>query len=118
MYRYERFNEKVELILENMKETLAGKGHDYTNTDPLENFKLLDSHGVSPVESALVLINIKINRLNNLLLSNKKPKYESVEDTIKDLANYAVLLQCIIDEPSGVETYGNELQELVGSVLS
>ena len=76
--------------------TLKTKGHDYTDSDALENFKLI--RGVDPAEVALIQLSIKLNRLTNLLLRNKTPKNESIDDNIKDLANYAVLLAMILIE--------------------
>ena len=39
----------------------------------------------------LVRMNDKFERLKNLVLNNKRPANEGIEDTLKDIANYAVI---------------------------
>lgn len=38
----------------------------------------------------LIRMNDKIDRLNNIYMNEKKVKFESVEDNLKDLINYAI----------------------------
>lgn len=47
--------------------------------------------GVAPTTAILVRMSDKIARLNNLQTA-EKPNYEAIEDTILDLAGYAILL--------------------------
>ena len=99
--------------LENMTSTifskciklLLSKGHDYACTeDELSNFKrigqlieLEELDAIEPCESFCVLmIYLKMDRLCNLLKSNKKPKNETLEDTVVDLINYVILLRGLI----------------------
>jgi len=44
-----------------------------------------------PINGLLVRIGDKFERLKNLFKSGEKPKYESIEDSFKDMANYAVI---------------------------
>jgi hypothetical protein len=88
------FKELVKL----MEHTLFKKGDDYANDDRLSNFK--DSGaitGMNAKQICLNLIAVKVSRLGNLFKSNN-PKNESVNDSILDLANYAVLLHMIANE--------------------
>lgn len=39
----------------------------------------------------------KVARLNNLIDNNKKPKHESIRDTLVDIANYATIAMMVID---------------------
>lgn len=47
--------------------------------------------GVAPTTAILVRMSDKISRLNNLQTA-EQPNYEAIEDTILDLAGYAILL--------------------------
>lgn len=79
--------------------TLIGKNYDYANTDALSNFKVVASNmGVNPEMVALTLINVKVTRLNNLIMESKQGKNESIEDTIMDMRNYLTLLNAIRNE--------------------
>jgi len=44
-----------------------------------------------PINGILVRIGDKFERLKNLYRHGKKPEHESVEDSFKDMANYAVI---------------------------
>ena len=44
-----------------------------------------------PINGLLVRIGDKFERLKNLFKSGSQPKYESIEDSFKDMANYAVI---------------------------
>jgi hypothetical protein len=43
------------------------------------------------VLGVLVRLNDKVERLKNLINSNKDPEYESIEDTLLDLVNYSMI---------------------------
>jgi hypothetical protein len=44
-----------------------------------------------PINGLLVRIGDKFERLKNLFKSGTAPKHESIEDSFKDMANYAVI---------------------------
>ena len=44
-----------------------------------------------PMNGLMVRIGDKFERLKNLLSSGSKPQHESIEDSFKDMANYAVI---------------------------
>ena len=44
-----------------------------------------------PMNGLMVRIGDKFERLKNLLNSGSKPQHESIEDSFKDMANYAVI---------------------------
>jgi len=105
--------EQLELISEiNEKgiELFKSKGHDYAGVDILKNFKQM--HNVlqllevdmSKVEGVhMFYILLKVQRLCNLLFSNKVAKNESVSDTLIDLRNYTDLLNCTLQEKQSLE---------------
>ena len=49
-----------------------------------------NAHG-GPINGLLVRIGDKFERLKNLFKHDTTPKYESIEDSFKDMANYAVI---------------------------
>ena len=49
-----------------------------------------NAHG-GPINGLLVRIGDKFERLKNLFGKEVKPNFESIEDSFKDLANYAVI---------------------------
>jgi Nucleotide modification associated domain 1 len=44
-----------------------------------------------PINGLMVRIGDKFERLKNLFKHNTTPRYESIEDSFKDMANYAVI---------------------------
>ena len=84
---------------EAQERVLLSKGDDYANTDRLSNFKLAGTiAGGSAQINCLNLIATKVARLGVLLNSGKQPNNESVQDSILDLANYAVLLAMVLHD--------------------
>lgn len=67
-----------------MNELYERKNHDYGDsfTDTYKKFGL-----VAP----LVRMNDKINRLNTLAVKKQQVNDEAIEDTLIDIANYAVM---------------------------
>lgn len=85
-------------FVQKQRETLLRKGNDYSSIDRLSNFKLAGSIcGLTPEQNCLSLIATKVARLG-VLLGGKVPNNESIQDSILDLANYAVLLDMIISD--------------------
>lgn len=85
--------------VDDMSKTLISKGDDYSNADRLSNFKTSAAIlGISPEMHCLALIATKVSRLGNLVSSGKKPNNESLDDNVKDLAVYSLLLRMIIEE--------------------
>ena len=82
-----------------MSDVLISKGGDYATQDKLSNFKeVAKITKLSPERVALVMIATKVSRLSNLLDREEAPNNESVRDSIKDTANYCVLLDAIVCE--------------------
>lgn len=91
--------EMFDQFTEKQKELMFRKGNDYSNEDRLSNFKLVGSIlNMSPVLFCASHIANKSVRLGNLLGSNKTPNNEAIEDTLWDIANYAQLLNMLINE--------------------
>ena len=93
-------NETAWNILDNMKAVYEAKDSDYSATGlPMGNLRKCEDAGIEAWRGCLVRIGDKISRLENFL---KEKEYlvlsEKAEDTIIDLANYAILMACLIEE--------------------
>jgi len=84
----------IETALEELGAVLKRKNSDYKVTSSeFSNFHYAaDVAGISTRDAMLTQIGIKLGRLKGLTQSGKNPEWESVEDTAKDLAGYAVIL--------------------------
>ena len=83
---YEQEIEVFKSILKQMGDVFEKKRHDYGNSteDTIRRYGMV---------SMLVRMRDKLNRLDNLLVEKLRPSVqdESVDDTLLDLANYAVI---------------------------
>ena len=88
------FNHLVENILNDCKVLLVSKSHDYAENDNrYSNFEQAGNMaGISPEQSILNLVGIKLARIKQLITTDKQAKNESIEDSIKDAINYLLLL--------------------------
>lgn len=91
----------IEDFFEEQKKILSRKGNDYAGEDLLSNFRLagmiVNQRAECPdAMNCLNLIGTKVARLGQLLSSNKNTQNESIQDSVIDLANYAVLLHLIL----------------------
>ena len=91
-------------ILRNDAITYERKAADYAPVDPWENFRTsatfagrLAGTNVSHIESCLMLIGLKISRLQTLGLFGAA-KNESVLDTVGDLRVYLAILEAMLRE--------------------
>lgn len=71
-------------ITDSIHNLFKSKRADYGSTTE----ELINLYG--PV-TMLVFLRTKLSRLDNLLMNNKTPNNESVEDNIIDIANYAII---------------------------
>ncbi|AQQ75483.1 DUF1599-containing protein [uncultured archaeal virus] len=92
-----------DLIIEICKiHELKNKG--YGIGDPLGNFKESERFGIPAWKGALVRLSDKVSRIYNLVKHLDDPEYEdavnmeSIEDTLMDLANYALLIIVLLRE--------------------
>ena len=97
----ERFKDDTALdILCNMQAVYEAKDNDYSATGrPMGNLRKCEDAGIDAWRGCLVRIGDKMSRLENFL---KEKEYlvisEKAEDTVIDLANYAILMSCLIEE--------------------
>jgi hypothetical protein len=74
------------------------KGADYgSGTDPYANVRASQEFGIAPWIGALVRLNDKITRLKSFI-RNGNLQNESVEDSIRDIQVYSVIMQILYEE--------------------
>lgn len=79
------FESRVQEILSDLQSTLYSKNADYGDS----HAKLTEELGETVI---LIRLMDKLNRLKQLLMSENQARVnESIEDTLEDLAGYAVL---------------------------
>lgn len=83
----------IEEAIDATSATLNAKGKDYAlDTDQFSAFRsLTDWYGTEPYWTALGEVVKKLERLKALKTNGRAPTNESVEDTMKDIAGYAIL---------------------------
>ena len=97
----EMFKDNTALdILDNMQKVYEAKDNDYSASGlPMGNLRKCEDAGIDAWRGCLVRIGDKMSRLENFL---KEKEYlvisEKAEDTVVDLANYAILMSCLIEE--------------------
>lgn len=97
--RNRRFNE----ILETMADTFRRKNHDYGNA-------FHDVFRKRGWNYALGLMENKINRIDVLSGNDPMVSGEGIEDSLLDLANYAILTLLEIREPNDTEIINHRIE--------
>lgn len=97
---FSTFVQDTQALFDRCIELMRNKSNDYAEGgDAFLNFKnAAQIAGISPEQTLLTLLGMKISRLTQLVSKGKKAKNESVEDTLLDLINYVVLLRGMIKE--------------------
>lgn len=86
-------------ILNNMQKVYEAKDNDYSSTGlPMGNLRKCEDAGIEAWRGCLVRMGDKISRLENFINSQEYMVDEKAEDTILDLANYSILMSCLLNE--------------------
>lgn len=83
------FDDDVRIIYDELMSILLAKHRDYGPRN------IADAPG-GALNGLRVRIHDKVARINNLIDNNRKPQYESLEDSFKDLANYAIIALLVL----------------------
>lgn len=79
-------------IIDELKDLHSRKNQDYANEDPLSNLKMCERGGLPGWKGVIVRLTDKISRLLSFMSRESYAvKDESVEDTLRDTAVYAIL---------------------------
>jgi len=90
-------SEKFYDLCDGLKSMYQRKAADYGNgRDPLGNFEQARDWGITPFLGVMIRIGDKIARLQSFVIKGDLLN-ESVSDTLKDLAAYALLAHVILD---------------------
>ena len=84
-----QFEEDVRIIYDELMSVLLAKHKDYGPRN------IADAPG-GALNGLRVRIHDKTARINNLIDKSREPKYESLEDSFKDLANYAIIALLVL----------------------
>jgi len=86
-------NPEFDELLRKMGQIHDAKRADYANNDPLGNFREAERVGVTVLQGIMVRLGDKYTRACNLVRQHgeRAVKDETLEDTLLDLANYALL---------------------------
>lgn len=79
-----QFEEDVRIVYDELMSILLAKHKDYGPKN------IADAPG-GALNGLRVRIHDKVARINNLYDNSRPAKYESIEDSFKDLANYAII---------------------------
>lgn len=93
-------NPKFTKLLEEIQKLHDGKSEDYAKEDPLSNLRRCQRIGVEPFKGVIVRLTDKWDRIENLA-AGKKPKHESLRDSLIDNAVYSLLAIVLLDEQMG-----------------
>ena len=86
-------------LTERARELASTKSHDYGGKDVLGNIRAYEAYGVSMEKGIVTRLVDKLSRLSNFADAGVlKVKDESIQDTIVDIINYAVMYGCIVKE--------------------
>lgn len=82
-----------------LRKTLDAKNQDYSgqSDNAFANFERSQVIGIDPTTGILVRMLDKLSRVSNLIKVEGKVKDESIQDTLLDLANYAIILSAMIE---------------------
>jgi len=88
-------------ILDKLAELHGRKAEDYgTDMDPFFNIRASKQWGIEPWVAALIRANDKISRLQAFVQKGRLVN-ESVEDSLLDLASYAIIALILYEEMKG-----------------
>lgn len=97
-----RVGGRIPHILEEMRSLHIRKNAGYAgveNPDAWANFRMSKAFGVSPFRGSLVRMSDKYIRVTNLVQDpNNEQVGESIKDTLMDLAAYALISYCLLEE--------------------
>jgi len=90
-------NPKFDALIKEICALHESKNHDYANDDPMSNLRRATAVGVEPWRGVLVRLTDKASRIEQLACG-KRPKHESLRDSLIDQAVYSLLAVLLLDE--------------------
>ena len=99
-----------EMLDTHVKKAAGYAGSD--NPDTWANFREAEAWGATPLLGCFIRMGDKYRRVQNLRRNAANDRVgESIRDTLMDLANYAIIAVCLMDEEdeAAVEVHNREL---------
>jgi hypothetical protein len=88
-----------------IKKNAGYSGKD--NPDPWANFRMAESFGVSAFKGCLIRMSDKYIRVTNLVKNSENEQVgENIKDTLADLAAYALIAICLLEEEENEKNSG------------
>jgi hypothetical protein len=95
-------NKRFLELLDELRDTHVRKSAGYSgadNPDTWANFRLSQNFGISPFLGCLVRMSDKFARVGNLVKDSRNEQVgEGIKDTLIDLASYALIAICLLEE--------------------
>ena len=93
-------NKRVLELFKELQELHEAKDSDYAGKEPLSNFKRCEDFGVPAWKGTLIRMSDKWSRLLSLVGKdgNHAVKGEGLDDTLRDLAVYAIITLVLLEE--------------------
>ena len=105
LFTYKHNASDFEKIIENMLAIHKAKNNDYSSEGSFGNFYEAERIGVPAWKGAFIRLTDKFTRACNLIKGkDQMVKDESLEDTLIDLANYSVIVLCLLKEAENEQT--------------
>lgn len=85
------FSDEVKIVYDELMSLMLSKHKDYGSSN------IANAPG-GALNGLRVRMHDKLARINNLVDENKNPEHESLEDSFKDMANYAIIGLLVLRE--------------------
>jgi len=117
---FSAFVQDTQSLFNRCVELMRNKSNDYAEgQDAFLNFKTAAQiAGISPEQTLLTLLGMKLSRLTQLVGKGKTARNESVEDTMLDIINYVVLLRGMMKEQENTSPQTGSIPSSSEQVLS
>lgn len=92
----------IKRVFDELWELHKAKDADYAGNDSLSNFRVCEQFGVPAWKGAAIRMADKWSRFVSLMgKDGPEVKGETIDDTLKDLAVYAVIVKVLREEAEG-----------------
>lgn len=92
-------SQKFHDLLDEIARLHDSKQHDYGKPDdPFRNVRSAEEFGIAPWLGCTLRMNDKISRIKSFAINGGVLKHESVEDSLKDIAVYALIALVLFRE--------------------
>ena len=103
---------RIKRVFDELWDLHKAKDADYAGNEPLSNFQICEQFGIPAWKGAAIRMADKWSRFISLMRKDgSEVKGKTIDDTLKDLAVYAVIVKVLREEAEREDlrsrTYGN-----------